>query len=34
MYTPYEGSNFANQLNRKLGVFDRKLKGSNSLFVY
>ena len=24
MYTPYAGSNLANQINRKLGVFDRK----------
>ena len=31
-YTPYEGLDFANQRTRKLGVFGRKLKGSNSPF--
>ena len=30
-YTPYEASNLANQKNRKLVVFDRKLTGSLSL---
>ena len=27
LYTPYEGSNLANQVGRKLRVFDRKLEG-------
>ena len=31
-YTPYEGSKVANQMSRKLRVFDRKLEGSHSLF--
>ena len=31
-YTPYEGSNLASQMSRKLEVFDRKLEGSHSLF--
>ena len=31
-YTPYEVSNLANQNSRKLGVFNRKLEGSHSLF--
>ena len=31
-YTPYEGLDLANQRTRKLGVFGRKLKGSNSPF--
>ena len=29
--TPYEGFNLANQKNRKLVVFDRKLAGRHSL---
>ena len=28
--TPYEGLNSANQKNRKLGVYGRKLEGSHS----
>ena len=32
MYTPYEGPNLANQENRKLVVFDRKLEESYSLY--
>ena len=31
-YTPYEGLNLANQIIRKLGVFDRKLEGNHSTF--
>ena len=31
-YTSYEGPNLANQKNRKLVVFDRKLEGSYSLY--
>ena len=30
--TPYEGPNLANRISRKLGVFDRKLEGSHSVF--
>ena len=33
-YTPYKGSNLANQISRKLGVFDRKLDGRDFIFVY
>ena len=32
LYTSYESLNMANQKNRKLGVFGRKLGGSHSLF--
>ena len=32
IYTPYENPNLANQNRRKLMVFDRKLKGTHSLF--
>ena len=32
LYTPYEGFKLANQDNRKLGAFDRKLDGSHSQF--
>ena len=31
-HTPYEGLCLANQINRKLGVFDRKLEGSHCTF--
>ena len=31
-YTPHEGPTSANQNKRKLGVFDRKLEGSHSMF--
>ena len=30
--TPYEGLNLANQISRKLGVFDRKLEENHSTF--
>ena len=30
--TPYEGLNLANQISRKLGVFDRKLEGNHYTF--
>ena len=30
--TPYEGHNLANQICRKLRVFDRKLEESQSIF--
>ena len=30
--TQYEGLNLANQINRKLGVFDLKFEGSHSTF--
>ena len=33
VYTPYEGLNLANQIWRKLGVFDRKLEGSYFIFL-
>ena len=32
-YTPYDGPDLANQTSRWLGVFDRKLEGSHSLFI-
>ena len=32
-YTPYEGPKSANQVDRKLGVFDMKLEGSHSIFT-
>ena len=32
VYTRYEGLNLTNQESRKLGVFGRKLEGSNSRF--
>ena len=32
-YTQYEGPDLANQINRKLGAFDRKLEGSHSKFI-
>ena len=33
--TPYyEGPDISNQKSRKLGVFDRKLMGSNSIFHF
>ena len=31
---PYEGPNSANQINRKLGVFGRKLEGSHSQYYH
>ena len=31
-YTPHECLNLANQMRRKLGVFDRKLEGNHSTF--
>ena len=31
LYTPNEGLDIANLINRKLGVFDRKLDGSHSI---
>ena len=31
-YMPYEGPKAANQIDRKLGVFDRKLEGSHFIF--
>ena len=31
VYTPHEGSDLANQINRKLGVCDRKLEEIHSL---
>ena len=31
-YTPYEGLNLANQISRKLGIFDRKLDENHSIF--
>ena len=34
IYTPYEGPNLANQINRKLGVLDRKSDGSHCMFCY
>ena len=33
LYTPHEGSILANQNRRKLGVYGRKLGGSDSLFI-
>ena len=33
-YTPHEGLNLANQNNRKLGGFDRKLGGTSLRLVY
>ena len=33
-YTSYKGSNVSNQNSQKLEVFDRKLEGSHSLFIY
>ena len=32
LYTPYEDLNLADQMNRKLGVFGRKLEGNYSPF--
>ena len=32
-YTPYEGFSSANQVSRKLGVFDRKLEESTHYFT-
>ena len=37
MYSPsvsVEGSNSANSVNRKLGVFDRNLDGTHALFYW
>ena len=31
-YTPYEGPSLANHIKRKVGVFDRKFKGSHMHF--
>ena len=31
-YTQYEGLNLANQMSRKVGVFDRKLEKNHSIF--
>ena len=33
-YTPYEGFNLANQISRKLEVFDRKLEGRHFIFLF
>ena len=32
VYTPYEGLSLANQISRKLGIFERKLEGNHSIF--
>ena len=34
LYTPYESPSLANQINRKLGVFNRKLQGIISILCY
>ena len=33
-YTPYEGPSLADQNSRKLGVFNRKLEGSHSIYHF